>query len=41
MAKAAPAAVKKEIENVREKLRRHEYLYYVQDRRSRMRRTTG
>ncbi len=31
MAKAAPAAVKKEIENLREKLRHHEYLYYVLD----------
>src|SRR5882724_470403 len=31
MAKAAPAAVKKEIENLREKLRHHEYLYYVVD----------
>jgi len=31
MAKAAPAAVKKEIENLREKLRHHEYLYYVAD----------
>jgi DNA ligase (NAD+) len=31
MAKAARAAVKKEIENLREKLRHHEYLYYVLD----------
>jgi len=31
MAKAAPAAVKKEIENLREKLRHHEYQYYVLD----------
>jgi len=31
MAKAAPAAVKKEIEKLREKLRHHEYLYYVLD----------
>src|SRR2546427_10603595 len=31
MAKAAPAAVKKEIENLREKLRYHEYQYYVLD----------
>src|SRR5437867_4263918 len=31
MAKTAPAAVKKEIENLREKLRHHEYLYYVLD----------
>src|SRR6267143_1686346 len=31
MAKAAPAAVKKEIENLREKLRYPEYLYYVLD----------
>jgi DNA ligase (NAD+) len=31
MAKAAPAAVKKEIENLREKLRHHEYRYYVLD----------
>jgi len=31
MAKAAPAAVRKEIENLREKLRHHEYLYYVLD----------
>jgi len=31
MAKAAPAAVKKEIENLRDKLRHHEYLYYVLD----------
>ncbi len=31
MAKAAPAAVKKEIESLREKLRHHEYLYYVLD----------
>src|SRR3989442_9915722 len=31
MAKAAPANVKKEIENLREKLRHHEYLYYVLD----------
>jgi DNA ligase (NAD+) len=31
MAKAAPAAVKKEIEGLREKLRHHEYLYYVLD----------
>jgi len=31
MAKAAPAAVKKEIENLREKLRYHEYRYYVLD----------
>ncbi len=31
MVKAAPAAVKKEIENLREKLRHHEYQYYVLD----------
>ena len=31
MAKAAPAVVKKEIEALREKLRYHEYLYYVLD----------
>src|ERR1700675_4546529 len=31
MAKAAPAAVKKEIEALREKLRYHEYRYYVLD----------
>jgi DNA ligase (NAD+) len=31
MAKAAPASVKKEIEEVREKLRYHEYRYYVLD----------
>ena len=31
MAKAAPAAAKKEIENLREKLRHHEYRYYVLD----------
>src|SRR5947208_1878264 len=31
MAKAAPASVKKEIENLREKLRYHEYRYYVLD----------
>jgi len=31
MAKATPAAVKKEIEKLREKLRHHEYLYYVLD----------
>jgi DNA ligase (NAD+) len=31
MAKAAPAAVQKEIENLREKLRHHEHLYYVLD----------
>src|ERR1700674_1353692 len=31
MAKAAPAAVKKEIEQLREKLRYHEYRYYVLD----------
>src|SRR6267378_135153 len=31
MAKAAPARVKKEIENLREKLRHHEYQYYVLD----------
>jgi DNA ligase (NAD+) len=31
MAKAAPAAVKKEIEELREKLRYHEYRYYVLD----------
>jgi DNA ligase (NAD+) len=31
MAKPAPAAVKKEIENLREKLRHHEYQYYVLD----------
>ena len=31
MAKAAPTAVKKEIEALREKLRHHEYLYYVLD----------
>jgi len=31
MAKAAPASVKKEIEQLRAKLRHHEYLYYVVD----------
>src|SRR5271169_5715273 len=31
MAKAAPASVKKEIEKLREKLRYHEYRYYVLD----------
>ncbi len=31
MAKAAPAAVKKEIEDLREKIRYHEYRYYVLD----------
>ena len=31
MAKAAPASVKKEIEQLREKLRHHEYRYYVLD----------
>jgi DNA ligase (NAD+) len=31
MAKAAPASIKKEIEALREKLRHHEYLYYVLD----------
>jgi DNA ligase (NAD+) len=31
MAKAAPASVKKEIEKLREKLRHHEYRYYVLD----------
>ena len=31
MAKAAPAAVKKQIVDLREKLRHHEYKYYVQD----------
>ena len=31
MAKAAPANVKKEIEELREKLRYHEYKYYVLD----------
>ena len=31
MAKAAPAAVKKQIADLREKLRQHEYIYYVQD----------
>jgi len=31
MAKAAPAGVKKEIEELREKLRHHEYRYYVLD----------
>src|SRR5260370_20662549 len=31
MAKAAPASVKKEIEELREKLRLHEYRYYVLD----------
>jgi len=31
MAKAAPANVKKEIEDLREKLRYHEYRYYVLD----------
>src|SRR5271168_2080898 len=31
MAKAAPAAVKKQIADLREKLRHHEYKYYVQD----------
>src|SRR5437879_5437395 len=31
MAKAAPASAKKEIENLSEKLRYHEYRYYVLD----------
>src|SRR5271167_4385180 len=31
MAKAAPASVKKEIEQLREKLRHHEYRYYILD----------
>src|ERR1700722_4068851 len=31
MAKPAPAAVKKQIAELREKLRHHEYKYYVQD----------
>jgi len=31
MAKAAPASIKKEIEGLREKLRHHEYRYYVLD----------
>src|SRR5277367_6521174 len=31
MAKAAPASVKREIEKLREKLRYHEYRYYVLD----------
>ena len=31
MAKAAPASLKKEMEELRQKLRRHEYLYYVLD----------
>jgi DNA ligase (NAD+) len=31
MAKAAPASIKKEIEQLREKLRHHEYQYYVLD----------
>src|SRR5271163_4522358 len=31
MAKAAPSAVKKQIADLREKLRHHEYKYYVQD----------
>ena len=31
MAKGAPAAAKKEIENLRERLRHHEYQYYVLD----------
>ena len=31
MAKAAPASVKKEIEDLREKLRYHEYRYHVLD----------
>jgi len=31
MAKAAPASIKKEIEQLREKLRHHEYRYYVLD----------
>ena len=31
MAKTAPASVKKEIEELREKLRYHEYRYYVLD----------
>src|SRR5258708_21200430 len=31
MAKAAPVSVKKEIEELREKLRHHEYRYYVLD----------
>src|SRR5258708_20333061 len=31
MAKAAPVSVKKEIEGLREKLRYHEYRYYVLD----------
>ena len=31
MAKAAPATIKKEVEQLREKLRHHEYRYYVLD----------
>jgi DNA ligase (NAD+) len=31
MAKAAPASIKKEVEDLREKLRHHEYRYYVLD----------
>jgi DNA ligase (NAD+) len=31
MAKAAPASIKKEVEGLREKLRHHEYRYYVLD----------
>jgi DNA ligase (NAD+) len=31
MAKAAPASIKKEVEELREKLRHHEYRYYVLD----------
>jgi len=31
MPKAVPAAVKKEVEKLREEIRRHEYLYYVAD----------
>ena len=31
MAKAAPASLRKEVEELREKIRYHEYLYYVQD----------
>jgi len=43
MAKAAPATVKKEIEELREKLRYHEYRYYVLDeiRKFRTPRMTG
>jgi len=31
MAKAAPASVKKEVQELREKLRHHEYRYHVLD----------